>query len=137
MEDCMSAAAVSRFYATGKRKNSIARVWMMPGSGKITVNERPADQYFGRAVLKMIIRQPFEVTGMVDKYDVLATVIGGGETGQAGAIRHGISKALLNVDAEAKGKLRKEGLLTRDPRSKERKKYGQKGARARFQFSKR
>ena len=133
----MAAAAVSRFYATGKRKNSIARVWMMPGSGKITVNERPADQYFGRDVLKMIIRQPFEVTGNVEKYDVLATVTGGGETGQAGAIRHGISKALLGVDTEAKGKLRKEGLLTRDPRTKERKKYGQKGARARFQFSKR
>ena len=127
----MSAAAVSRFYATGKRKNSIARVWMMPGSGKITINERPADQYFGRDVLKMIIRQPFEVTGTTDKFDVLATVAGGGETGQAGAIRHGISKALLSVDTEAKGKLRKEGLLTRDPRSKERKKYGQKGARAR------
>ncbi len=133
----MSAASVSRFYATGKRKNSIARVWMMPGSGKVTINERPADQYFGRDVLKMIIRQPFEVTGNMDKYDVLATVTGGGETGQAGAIRHGISKALLAVDTEAKGKLRKEGLLTRDPRSKERKKYGQKGARARFQFSKR
>jgi small subunit ribosomal protein S9 len=133
----MSAAAVSRFYATGKRKNSIARVWMMPGSGKVTVNERPADQYFGRGVLKMIIRQPFEVTGNMDKYDVLVTVTGGGETGQAGAVRHGISKALLAMDAEAKGKLRKEGLLTRDPRAKERKKYGQKGARARFQFSKR
>jgi small subunit ribosomal protein S9 len=133
----MSAAAVSRFYATGKRKNSIARVWMMPGSGKITINERPADDYFGRAVLKMIIRQPFEVTGTSDKFDVLATVNGGGETGQAGAIRHGISKALLSADDEAKGKLRKEGLLTRDPRAKERKKYGQKGARARFQFSKR
>ena len=131
------SAAVSRFYATGKRKNSIARVWMMPGSGKITINERPADQYFGRDVLKMIIRQPFEVTGTIDKFDVLATVLGGGETGQAGAIRHGISKALLAVDTEAKGKLRKEGLLTRDPRSKERKKYGQKGARRRFQFSKR
>jgi small subunit ribosomal protein S9 len=137
MEDGMSAAAVSRFYATGKRKNSIARVWMMPGSGKITINERPADEYFGRAVLKMIIRQPFEVTGTIDKFDVLATVMGGGETGQAGAVRHGISKALLSADDEAKGKLRKEGLLTRDPRSKERKKYGQKGARARFQFSKR
>jgi small subunit ribosomal protein S9 len=133
----MSAAAVSRFYATGKRKNSIARVWMMPGSGKITINERTSDQYFGRDVLKMIIRQPFEVTGTVDKYDVLATVVGGGSSGQAGAIRHGISKALLAVDTEAKGKLRKEGLLTRDPRKKERKKYGQKGARARFQFSKR
>jgi small subunit ribosomal protein S9 len=133
----MSAAAVSRFYATGKRKNSIARVWMVPGNGKITINERPADEYFGRAVLKMIIRQPFEVTGTIDKFDVLATVMGGGETGQAGAVRHGISKALLSADDEAKGKLRKEGLLTRDPRSKERKKYGQKGARARFQFSKR
>jgi small subunit ribosomal protein S9 len=133
----MSAASVSRFYATGKRKNSIARVWMMPGSGKITINDRTSDQYFGRDVLKMIIRQPFEVTGTVDKYDVLATVVGGGSSGQAGAIRHGISKALLAVDTEAKGKLRKEGLLTRDPRKKERKKYGQKGARARFQFSKR
>lgn len=133
----MSAAAVSRFYATGKRKNSIARVWMMPGNGKITINERSADDYFGRAVLKMIIRQPFEVTGTMDKFDVLATVMGGGESGQAGAVRHGISKALLAVDDEARGKLRKEGLLTRDPRSKERKKYGQKGARARFQFSKR
>ncbi len=133
----MSAAAVTRYYATGKRKNSIARIWMMPGSGKITINERTADQYFGRAVLKMIIRQPFEVTGTIDKFDVLASVMGGGASGQAGAIRHGISKALLSVDTEAKGKLRKEGLLTRDPRSKERKKYGQKGARARFQFSKR
>jgi small subunit ribosomal protein S9 len=133
----MSAASVSRFYATGKRKNSIARVWMMPGSGKITINDRASDQYFGRDVLKMIIRQPFEVTGTVDKFDVLATVVGGGSSGQAGAIRHGISKALLAVDDEAKGKLRKEGLLTRDPRKKERKKYGQKGARARFQFSKR
>lgn len=131
------SAAVSRFYATGKRKNSIARVWLMPGSGKITINDRTIDQYFGRGVLKMIIRQPFEITGTIDKFDVLVSVLGGGSTGQAGAIRHGISKALLAVDTEAKGKLRKEGLLTRDPRSKERKKYGQKGARARFQFSKR
>jgi len=136
MEDRM-AAAVSRFYATGKRKNSIARVWMMPGSGKITVNERPVDEYFGRAVLKMIVRHPFEVTGTTDKFDVLVTVKGGGETGQATAIRHGISKALVSTDDDAKGKLRKEGLLTRDPREKERKKDGQKGARARFQFSKR
>ena len=133
----MSAAAVSRFYATGKRKNSIARVWMMPGSGKITINDRTSDQYFGRDVLKMIIRQPFEVTGTVDKFDVLATVVGGGSSGQAGAIRHGISKALLEVDTEAKGNLRQEGILTRDPRQKELNKYGQKGARARFQFSKR
>jgi len=133
----MSAATVTRYYATGKRKNSIARVWMMPGSGKVTINEKTMDQYFGRAVLKMIIRQPFEVTGMVDKFDVLVSVLGGGNSGQAGAIRHGISKALLEVDAESRVKLRKEGLLTRDPRTKERKKYGQKGARARFQFSKR
>jgi small subunit ribosomal protein S9 len=133
----MSAATVTRYYATGKRKNSIARVWMMPGSGKVTINEKTMDQYFGRDVLKMIIRQPFEVTGMVDKFDVLVSVLGGGNSGQAGAIRHGISKALLEVDAESRVKLRKEGLLTRDPRTKERKKYGQKGARARFQFSKR
>lgn len=133
----MSAATVSRYYATGKRKNSIARVWMMPGNGKITINDKSMDDYFGRDVLKMIIRQPFEVTGMQDKFDVLVSVLGGGNSGQAGAIRHGISKALLAVDAESRGKLRKEGLLTRDPRAKERKKYGQKGARARFQFSKR
>jgi small subunit ribosomal protein S9 len=133
----MSAATVTRYYATGKRKNSIARVWMMPGSGKVMINEKTMDQYFGRDVLKMIIRQPFEVTGTVDKFDVLVSVLGGGNSGQAGAIRHGISKALLAVDAESRTKLRKEGLLTRDPRSKERKKYGQKGARARFQFSKR
>ncbi len=133
----MSAATVSRYYATGKRKNSIARVWMMPGSGKVTINDKPMDQYFGRDVLKMIIRQPFEATGTLDKFDVLVSVLGGGNSGQAGAIRHGIAKALLAVDAESRGKLRKEGLLTRDPRAKERKKYGQKGARARFQFSKR
>jgi small subunit ribosomal protein S9 len=110
---------------------------MMPGSGKVTINDKTMDQYFGRDVLKMIIRQPFEVTGTVDKFDVLVSVLGGGNSGQAGAIRHGISKALLEVDAESRIKLRKEGLLTRDPRAKERKKYGQKGARARFQFSKR
>jgi small subunit ribosomal protein S9 len=133
----MSAATVSRYYATGRRKNSIARVWMMPGSGKVTINEKTMDQYFGRDVLKMIIRQPFEVTGTVDKFDVLVSVLGGGNSGQAGAIRHGISKALLEADAESRIKLRKEGLLTRDPRAKERKNYGQKGARARFQFSKR
>jgi small subunit ribosomal protein S9 len=133
----MSAAMVSRYYATGRRKNSIARVWMMAGNGKITINDKPMDQYFGRDVLKMIIRQPFEVTGTIDKFDVLVSVLGGGNSGQAGAIRHGISKALLAVDAESRVKLRKEGLLTRDPRAKERKKYGQKGARARFQFSKR
>jgi small subunit ribosomal protein S9 len=133
----MAATSASRYYATGKRKSSIARVWMMPGSGKITINDRSMDQYFGRDVLKMIIRQPFEVTGTVDKFDVHVNVLGGGTSGQAGAIRHGISKALLAVDAESRGKLRKEGLLTRDPRAKERKKYGQKGARARFQFSKR
>jgi small subunit ribosomal protein S9 len=110
---------------------------MMPGSGKVTINDRPMDLYFGRDVLKMIIRQPFEVTGTIDKFDVLVSVLGGGNSGQAGAIRHGISKALLAVDAESRVKLRKEGLLTRDPRAKERKKYGQKGARKRFQFTKR
>ena len=133
----MSASTASRYYATGRRKNSIARVWMMPGSGKVTINDKTMDQYFGREVLKMIIRQPFEVTGTVDKFDVLVSVLGGGNSGQAGAIRHGISKALLEVDGESRIKLRKEGLLTRDPRAVERKKYGQKGARARFQFSKR
>jgi small subunit ribosomal protein S9 len=133
----MSAATVSRYYATGRRKNSIARVWMMPGSGKVTINDKTMDQYFGREVLKMIIRQPFEVTGTVDKFDVMVNVLGGGNSGQAGAIRHGISKALLEADSESRIKLRKEGLLTRDPRAVERKKYGQKGARARFQFSKR
>ena len=133
----MSAATVSRFYATGKRKNSIARVWMMPGNGKITINEKSIDQYFGRDVLKMIIRQPFEVTGTIDKYDVLVSVLGGGNSGQAGAIRHGISRALIRMDADLRGKLKKEGFLTRDPREKERKKYGLKGARKRFQFSKR
>ena len=133
----MAAATVTRYYATGRRKNSIARVWMMPGNGKVTINDKSMDEYFGRDVLKMIIRQPFEVTGTLDKFDVLVNVLGGGNSGQAGAIRHGISKALLAVDAESRGKLRKEGLLTRDPRAKERKKYGQKGARARFQFSKR
>jgi small subunit ribosomal protein S9 len=133
----MSAATVSRYYATGRRKNSIARVWMMPGSGKVTINDKTMDQYFGREVLKMIIRQPFEVTGTVDKFDVMVNVLGGGNSGQAGAIRHGISKALLEADGESRIKLRKEGLLTRDPRAVERKKYGQKGARARFQFSKR
>ncbi len=133
----MSAATVTRYYATGKRKNSIARVWMMPGNGKVTINDKTMDQYFGRDVLKMIIRHPFEVTGTVDKFDLLVSVLGGGNSGQAGAIRHGISKALLEMDAESRVKLRKEGLLTRDPRAKERKKYGQKGARARFQFSKR
>lgn len=133
----MSAASVTRYYATGKRKNSIARVWLMPGNGKITINDRAEDRYFGRDVLKMIIRQPFEVTGTEGRYDVMVSVLGGGSSGQAGAIRHGISKALLEVDAEARVKLRKEGLLTRDPRVKERKKYGQPGARKRFQYSKR
>ena len=133
----MSATAVTRYYATGKRKNSIARVWLMPGNGTITINSRSEENYFGRDVLKMIIRQPFEITGLQDKYDVLVNVLGGGSSGQAGAIRHGISKALLAIDPEAKVKLRKEGLLTRDPRVKERKKYGQPGARRRFQYSKR
>ena len=110
---------------------------MRPGSGQFTINKRTMDEYFGNEVLKMIIKQPLSLTETVDHFDIVITVDGGGPTGQAGAIRHGISKALLEMDAESRGKLRKEGLLTRDPRCKERKKYGQKGARARFQFSKR
>ena len=124
-------------HAVGKRKSAVARVWVKPGRGIITVNKKPIDEYIKRETDKLIIRQPLELTDTLDKYDISVTVRGGGISGQAGAIRHGISKALLEVDAEAKVKLRKEGLLTRDPRVKERKKYGQPGARRRFQYSKR
>jgi small subunit ribosomal protein S9 len=125
------------FNATGRRKSSIARVTLTPGQGDITVNRRPLDQYFPRPTLRMMIRQPMELTGTLGKFDVRAIIDGGGLSGQAGALRHGISRALTKVDADLRGKLKKEGFLTRDPREKERKKYGQKGARARFQFSKR
>lgn len=125
------------YTATGRRKSSVARVTLKPGRGEISVNKRAFDNYFPRPTLRMMIRQPLELTGMVDKMDISAIIDGGGPTGQAGALRHGISRALIKMDADLRGKLKKEGFLTRDPREKERKKYGQKGARARFQFSKR
>ncbi len=125
------------YYGTGRRKSSTARVWLRQGSGQITVNHRTFDDYFPNEVLKMIIKQPLSLTETVDHFDILVNVDGGGPTGQAGAIRHGISRALETFNAELRKKLKKAGLLTRDPRMKERKKYGQKGARARFQFSKR
>lgn len=126
-----------QYNSTGRRKRSIARVTLVPGKGKITVNNREFENYFPRETLRMIIRQPFQITGVFGKYDVVANVDGGGLSGQAGALRHGIARALVAVDADLKSKLKKEGLLTRDPREVERKKYGQKGARRRFQFSKR
>ena len=121
----------------GRRKNSIARVRLVPGTGKIIINKRPDLQYLKREVLKMVIEQPFEVTETSGKYDVYANVYGGGLTGQAGAIRLGIARALLTIDADYRPALKKNGFLTRDPRMKERKKYGLAGARKRFQFSKR
>jgi len=126
------------FYGTGRRKSSVARVHVYPnGSGNITVNGRTLENYFGLDTLKFIVRQPLVTTDMTDKVDIEATVIGGGVTGQAGAIRHGIARALLNVNEEFRPLLKKEGFLTRDPRMKERKKYGLKGARRAPQFSKR
>jgi small subunit ribosomal protein S9 len=129
-------AAVS-FYGTGKRKSSIARVWLKPGEGRIVVNNKTIDEYFGRETSKMIVRQPFELTENVGKYDVFVNVCGGGDSGQAGAIKHGITKALLEAHPEQRAELKKAGFITRDSRVKERKKYGRKAARARFQFSKR
>ena len=132
----MSLALVE-YYGTGRRKTSTARVHMRPGSGVITVNHRTFDEYFPNEVLKMIIKQPLSLTETNDKFDIVVSVDGGGPSGQAGAIRHGISRALQLYNMELRKRLKKAGLLTRDPRMKERKKYGQKGARARFQFSKR
>ena len=131
------AKASSKFYGTGRRKSSIARVYLVPGTGKITINKRSIDEYFGLETLKVIVRQPLVATETVDKYDVLVNVHGGGTTGQAGAIRHGISRALLQADADFRPTLKKEGFLTRDPRMKERKKPGLKAARRAPQFSKR
>lgn len=125
------------FSAVGRRKTSIARVRMQSGSGEIIVNEKPYEKFFSRETLKGIVRQPFELTNTLGKFNVSANVNGGGESGQAGAIRHGITRALLITDATLRSVLKKAGLVTRDPRMKERKKYGQKGARKRFQFSKR
>ena len=131
------AKASSKFYGTGRRKSSIARVYLVPGTGKITINKRSIDEYFGLETLKVIVRQPLAATETADKYDVLVNVHGGGYTGQAGAIRHGISRALLQADADFRPTLKKAGFLTRDPRMKERKKPGLKAARRAPQFSKR
>ena len=129
--------ATTKFYGTGRRKHSIARVYLVPGTGKVTINKRDMDEYFGMETLKVIVRQPLELTATADKFDVLVNVCGGGFTGQAGAIRRGSSRALLQADAEYRPALKKAGFLTRDPRMKERKKYGLKGARRAPQFSKR
>jgi len=126
-----------RAYATGKRKDAIARVWVKPGPGKITVNGKDIDQYFARPVLRMILRQPLETAERTDQYDVICTVSGGGLSGQAGAVRHGLSKALTRYEPELRGVLKKGGFLTRDSRVVERKKYGRAKARKSFQFSKR
>lgn len=130
-------ANTERYYGTGRRKTSVARVYLMPGKGDVKVNKKTMDDYFGMETLKTIIRQPLVATGNADKFDVLVNVRGGGFTGQAGAIRHGISRALLQVDADYRPILKKAGFLTRDPRMKERKKYGLKAARRAPQFSKR
>ncbi|OGP67795.1 MAG: 30S ribosomal protein S9 [Deltaproteobacteria bacterium RBG_16_44_11] len=126
-----------RYYATGKRKSAIARVYMKAGKGNIMVNKRNYDEYFTRPSLKMVIKQPLEIAGKKDQFDLYVNVTGGGVAGQAGAVKHGISKALLEYDGELRAVLKKAGFLTRDARIKERKKYGQPGARKRFQFSKR
>ena len=133
----MAATATDRSYATGRRKTAIARVWMTPGSGTITINKRDIDNYFGRPTSKMVLRQPLEATETVGRYDVQVNVCGGGLQGQAEAIRHGITRALMLINASFRPTLKKAGFVTRDDRKKERKKYGQRGARARFQYSKR
>ena len=129
--------ANARYYGTGRRKKSIARVYLVPGTGKITINKRDIDEYLGLETLKVIVRQPLAATETQDKFDVLVNVRGGGYTGQAGAIRHGIARALLHADADFRPVLKKAGYLTRDPRMKERKQYGLKAARRAPQFSKR
>ncbi len=129
--------AEQKFYATGKRKTSIARVWMKPGTGEIVVNKRPLDVFFGRETSKMVVRQPLELTENANKFDIFVNVCGGGASGQAGAIKHGITKALLEADPELRAVLKKAGFITRDSRVKERKKYGRAAARRSFQFSKR
>ena len=129
--------ATAKFYGTGRRKKSIARVYLVPGTGKVTINKRDIDEYLGLETLKVIVRQPLVLTGTEGKFDVIVNVRGGGYTGQAGAIRHGISRALLEADADYRPALKKAGFLTRDPRMKERKKYGLKAARRAPQFSKR
>ena len=129
--------ASAKFYGTGRRKKSIARVYLTPGTGKITINKRDIDEYFGLETLKVIVRQPLQLTDTASRFDVIVNVYGGGTTGQAGAIRHGIARALCKSDADLRPALKKAGFLTRDPRMKERKKYGLKAARRAPQFSKR
>jgi len=129
--------AQGRAYATGKRKDAVARVWIKPGPGKIIVNQRPVDQYFARPVLRMILQQPLQVANRIGQYDITVSVDGGGLSGQAGAVRHGLAKALTYYEPDLRPALKKEGFLTRDPRVVERKKYGKKKARRSFQFSKR
>lgn len=125
------------YYGTGKRKSSVARVWLRPGSGNITINNKSIDEYFGRETSKMVVKQPLELTENVGKFDIVVNVRGGGDSGQAGAIKHGITKALLEADVALRGTLKKAGFITRDSRIKERKKYGKAAARRSFQFSKR
>ena len=129
--------AQGRAYATGKRKDAVARVWIKPGPGQIVVNEKPVEQYFARPVLRMILQQPLHVANRAGQFDIVVTVAGGGLSGQAGAVRHGLAKALTYFEPELRPALKKEGFLTRDPRVVERKKYGKKKARRSFQFSKR
>jgi small subunit ribosomal protein S9 len=129
--------SVVQFYATGRRKTATARVYLRPGAGNLVVNRRPIDAYFHTDALKRVVREPLALTETVDKFDVLVNVAGGGEAGQAGAIRHGIARALVQFEPALRGQLKEAGFLTRDSRVKERKKYGQRGARARFQYSKR
>jgi small subunit ribosomal protein S9 len=126
-----------QYYGTGRRKTAKARVFLRPGTGQVKINNRSFEDFFPNRVLRMVVRQPLLATETDEKFDIYATVTGGGATGQAGAMRHGISRALLEYNAELRERLKAAGLLTRDPRKKERKKYGQKGARARYQFSKR
>lgn len=130
-------AQTQKTYATGRRKTAIARVWLSAGDGKITINDRDDEDYFSRPTARMVIRQGLEEVSLIGQYNVIATVKGGGISSQAGAIRHGITRALMKIDSELRPKLKAAGYVTRDPRKKERKKYGQKAARARFQFSKR
>jgi small subunit ribosomal protein S9 len=133
----MTIDAQKSFYATGRRKHAVARVWLQPGNGKIAINTRSLEEYFGRETSRMVFRQPLELTETSGTFDIFVTVCGGGLSGQADAIRHGISRALCRFNPELRGSLKKAGYMTRDARKKERKKYGQRGARARFQFSKR
>jgi len=129
--------ALTEYYGTGRRKTSTARVFLRPGAGAVQINRKPFEQYFPNETLRMIIRQPLQLTETANKFDILVNVDGGGPAGQAGAIRHGITRALIEFNADLRPTLKQAGLITRDPRIKERKKYGQKGARKRFQFSKR